>query len=97
MKEVFDKNGHPIQPFAVLKVFHFVGSRRKKYYMYKRAKMKDGELFAEHLESDDGSGYWLWPHRRTDNHRLYETEVVQCYGPCCCEWKRQSEKEGAEK
>ena len=33
--EVYDKNGRPVHEYDVLKVFHFVGSRKKRYYMYK--------------------------------------------------------------
>ena len=33
-----DKNGRSIEVGDVLKVFHFTGARRKRYYMYKQAK-----------------------------------------------------------
>ena len=33
---VLDKNYRPILVGDILKVFHFVGARRKKYYMYKQ-------------------------------------------------------------
>ena len=36
MNELYDKNGYPIRPGDVLKVFHFVAAlRREKIYMYK--------------------------------------------------------------
>lgn len=34
---IFDKNGREIMPGDVLKVFHFIGARRKRHYMYKQA------------------------------------------------------------
>lgn len=37
MKPVFDEKGNEIRPGAVLKVFHFIGARRKRHYMYKQA------------------------------------------------------------
>lgn len=50
---VKDKNGNEIKEFDVLKVFHFIGKRRKKHYMYKWVK-KDpeyGYLVAHHPDS----------------------------------------------
>jgi hypothetical protein len=32
---VRDKNGREIQPGDTLKIFHFIGRRRKRFYMYK--------------------------------------------------------------
>lgn len=52
-----DKNGVIVEEFDVLKVFHFVGKRNKKHFMYKWAKNKDGYLFFDHLEGPSGSGY----------------------------------------
>ena len=36
-----------------LKVFHFIGARRKRHFMYKLAKEKDGYLRFYHLTKDD--------------------------------------------
>ncbi len=33
---LYDKNGRPLLIGDVLKVFHFIGARRKKHYMYKQ-------------------------------------------------------------
>jgi len=41
-----DSNGKIIKEGAILKVFHFTGSRNKKHYMYKIAALKDGHLVA---------------------------------------------------
>lgn len=35
MEEIRDKKGTSIKVGSVIKVFHFVGARRKKHYMYK--------------------------------------------------------------
>jgi len=51
--EFRDKNGIVIEPYDVLKVFHFIGARRKRHFMYKLAKEKDGYLRFYHLTKDD--------------------------------------------
>ena len=57
--EAFDQSGKEIQEFDLLKVFHFTAAlRRKKHYMYKFVTVRDGYLFALHLNGTDG-GYWL--------------------------------------
>ena len=40
----YDKNGKQILVGDLLKVFHFRGARRKKYYMYQVAVMEDSEF-----------------------------------------------------
>jgi hypothetical protein len=68
-----DKNGIPIEPFDVLKVFHFTGPRRKKYYMYKVAILWNDKLYGAHLnENPLKPGYPLWIH-----DSLEDTEIVQ--------------------
>lgn len=37
MTPLKDEKGREIRPGDVLKVFHFVGARRKRHYMYKQA------------------------------------------------------------
>lgn len=46
--KVIDKHGIPIMPGDVLKVFHFVGARNKRHYMYKIAFLHNGKLRAAH-------------------------------------------------
>lgn len=36
MADLFDKHGIPIERGDLLKVYHFTGRRRKRYYMYKQ-------------------------------------------------------------
>ena len=73
--ETCDKHRRPLRVGDVLKVFHYTGARRKKYYMYKqitRTQWLDGYggrpkvlyFFVSHLslkpESVSGDGgYWL--------------------------------------
>ncbi len=54
-----DKHGVLIQEFDQLKVFHFVGARRKKHYMYKWVRRVNGHLKGLHMDGDTDSGYWL--------------------------------------
>ena len=44
-----DKNGREIEHGDVLKVFHFIGPRRKRFYMYKVAIEIDGKMWGSHL------------------------------------------------
>lgn len=45
-KEYRDMKGRLIGEGFILKVFHFIGARNKKYYMYKIAAVKNGHLVA---------------------------------------------------
>ncbi len=54
-----DKNGRTIEPGDVLKVFHFIGSRNKRHYMYKQAmRYREGRLLISHLNRIDDSEPW---------------------------------------
>jgi len=80
----FDKNGKEIKEFAVLKVFHFIGRRRKKHFMYKWVRLEewDGKLYwvGRHLteEIKPKSGYFL---KATANaeRKIMGSEIVQQY------------------
>jgi hypothetical protein len=71
-----DKNGRQIMPGDTLKVFHYVGSRRKKYYMYKYVVTEyEDSLLLSHLTPKE-EYYHL-----TKNGEVLQTyEVVQGYG-----------------
>ena len=73
---LYDKNGIPIKPFDVLKMFHFVGARRKKHYMYKWVFERDGYLYAHHLDRSGEQGAFFLSQDLLEN-----TEIVQGYGP----------------
>lgn len=84
-----DKNQRPIRVGDVLKVFHFVGARRKKHFMYKQVvrtqwlggygnKPKVLYFFVSHLNLKENSvqgdgGYWLSMHEGM----LPDYEIVQ--------------------
>lgn len=76
----FDKNGKQINQFALLKIYHFTGARRKRYYMYKWVKLKQssGKYYYAglHLYDDTESSYFL---RSTANSErvLVDAEIVQ--------------------
>jgi len=59
---VLDKNQRRIMPDDVLKVFHFTGARRKKYYMYKIAiayNVFNGSLFLVIEHIPHGGVYYI--------------------------------------
>lgn len=79
----FDKHGKEIKEFAVLKVFHFIGARRKKHYMYKWVRLKewDGKKYwiAIHLTSDRDTDYYNLRACANKERILTDTEIVQQY------------------
>ena len=77
--KLYDKNRREIKVNDVLKVFHFTGHRRKKYYMYKIVKGiitgKNGEyLDISHLPMSSGSYRVLM-----NGDIKEEIEIVQGY------------------
>lgn len=79
-KSYFDKNGKEIKEFAVLKIFHFTGIRRKRYYMYKWVKLieKNNKQYwvAYHL-TDDSGRYFFLRSIANENRILSNVEIVQ--------------------
>lgn len=70
-----DKNGSEIKEYDVLKIFHFVGARRKKHYMYKWVRLdKHGHLAISHLD-DSEDLVPLAACSRTG--KIYDAEIVQ--------------------
>jgi len=72
-----DSVGNEIHDGAILKVFHFVGARGRKHFMYKKVlgKVKKGEF--EHFEINhlEGGGSYFIPSNR---EILEDCVVVQC-------------------
>lgn len=77
---VYDKKGIPIHVGDVLKVFHYIGRRRKKYYMYKQV--------ASEVTTANGNRFLIATHLipGTDSYQMLardqidETiEIVQGY------------------
>lgn len=81
----YDENGKQIKEFAVIRVFHFIGDRRKKHYMYKWVKLKEfkGQLFwvGHHLCDDNDSinSYYQLRFSADENRVLKGVVIVQQY------------------
>lgn len=79
MMAIYDKTGREIRVGDTLKIFHFIGSRRKKYFMYKQVidykEYTTHKLFTvSHLDTKN-SVYYL-----ADNEKFYnDIEIVQGY------------------
>ncbi len=81
----YDKHGIPIERGDIVKVFHFVGARRKRHYMYKQClglnrypSSPPGwrAVFFSHLnfgEIGDRNG----PYPVASGERLADYEIVQ--------------------
>jgi len=72
-----DKTGRQIELGDVLKVYHFTGARRKRYFMYKQVmgiRTIGGTDYAviDHLEMD--AGHYL---ECCDGRTLPDYEIVQ--------------------
>lgn len=73
-----DKYGVEIKEFAVLKVFHFTGARKKKHYMYKWVRLINGELCGVHLTDAHPDSWYVL--RAMANHEtgiLEDSKIVQ--------------------
>lgn len=82
--EGHDRRGVPIYPGDLLKSFHFTGPRRKKYWLYHVAVLRDGYLEmvpTSELEPtlrNRGGCCWLLP------EMAEEIEVIAGHGPGDC-------------
>lgn len=76
-----DKHGRNIEPGDVLKVFHFIGARGKRYYMYQQAlRYEKGRLIISHLNRiDDGEPWEIGKNYYSvgEDERLRDYEIVQ--------------------
>jgi len=81
MREIYDRNRVPIRVGDTLKIFHYVGARRKKVYMYKWVRGEtctpsDVQLFiVSHLNCACDTFHML-----KDDTIHDEVEIVQGYG-----------------
>lgn len=95
--ECRDINGRRVEEFDVLKVFHFIGARRKKHYMYKQVrvvevtegKRKGLHLYGNHLcgPYDPAKPYDNAYYLSSQNGRLPDCEIVQSL-----HWEKLHEK-----
>ena len=77
----YDKTGREIMVGDVLKVFHFIGARKKKYYMYKYVTdLKHFERYSmyiiSHLGTDISKTFNLVATGKINS----DIEIVQGYG-----------------
>jgi hypothetical protein len=71
-----DKNGILLDEFDILKVFHFTGARKKKYYMYKMVVRWQGELYGAHLDKTELTpSFPLWTSHGKET--LSNSEIVE--------------------
>lgn len=76
---LYDKKGREIHEYDVLKIFHFIGQRNKKHYMYKHVTTLNNKLYAKHLSKlseGESDGYFL-KYQADESGRLDDTEIVQ--------------------
>jgi hypothetical protein len=71
-----DKNGREIMPGDTLKIFHFIGARRKKYFMYKYVESLSYSLFTIAHLNLGGEKYRMF----CDGKQHDDIEIVQGYG-----------------
>lgn len=70
-----DKNGVEIEEFDILKVFHFIGARRKRHYMYKMAVVREGRLYGSHLYSNENKpDYPLWTLFDSEQYEIIQSK-----------------------
>ena len=60
LNSIKDKNGIEIEEFDLLKVFHFIGARRKKYYIYTWVKKVNDKLVCFHLDGENPDYFILF-------------------------------------
>lgn len=72
-----DKKGQEIQKLDLLKVFHFIGARNKKHYMYKWVGEINTQLVCYHLDDSEELFYSLLCHHVDENNICKDIEIVQ--------------------
>jgi hypothetical protein len=79
--EIFDKKGVPIYPGDLIRSFHFRGARRKIYYLYHVAVLKNGRMwmvptcYLDPTIKDTGGRCYL------EQNNLLQAEVISGHGP----------------
>lgn len=81
---VYDKHGIPIKKGDIVKVFHFIGPRKKRFYMYKQCIGVDSYknnsteyLFFSHLNFNSEIGSSDGPYHVRLGEKLDDYEIVQ--------------------
>ena len=79
MKRLYDKKYREILEYDLLKVFHFIGARRKKHYMYKLVRIIDGRMSGMHLNYRNE--YFNLEAIANESGIIKGAEIVQRSGP----------------
>lgn len=81
---VYDRRGIPIERGDIVKVFHFVGARRRRHYMYKQClgantypNCEHQYVFFSHLNFADLIGERDGPYHQWPGSHLEDYEIVQ--------------------
>jgi len=77
-----DKNYRPIMIGDILKVFHFIGARRKKHFMYKQVvrieTLANAEFYRiKHLQNPENKDDGYWMEIKKELHQ--NVEIIQSY------------------
>ena len=78
--ECHDCKSRPVYPGDLLKSFHFIGARRKRYYIYHTAVFRDGYMWmvpTSHLEPTKQNGGGTCRLEACDR----QFEIIEGYGP----------------
>lgn len=80
--KLFDKKGKPIQPYDLLKVYHFTAAlRRQKHYMYKHVlgvvTLGKEKNAAQYLKLSSLSECGHTYHEKLDGRTLDRVEIIQ--------------------
>jgi len=79
-RKIFDKKGKEIKEFDVIKIFHFIGARRKKHYMYKWVRLVDGVLVGMHLTNANPNSWFVLSNvAHFETGIIEDAEIVQQY------------------
>lgn len=74
---ILDKKGRKVEHGDLLKVFHFIGARRKKYYMYKIVTQSRGELWGTSVCEGVLNGYITRPDYSLAHHLRAEYSDIE--------------------
>ncbi len=76
-RQFYDQRGILVEEFDVLEVFHFIGPRRRRNYMYKWVRQVKGHLVGMHLCSSKPGNYFDLRSIADDTGRLKGCEIIQ--------------------
>lgn len=101
MGTVYDKRGIPIERGDIVKVFHFIGARRKRHYMYKQClgpqllhpSHDKPYIMFSHLNFVSERGQSDGPYPERLGRRLNDYEIVQSIN---CDHDDRARKEVAD-